>query len=54
MEAIQKGVEEDKCVAWEKAYWDVMEKLGLSKRSNDNPVQQERYEPNLSIVYEGF
>jgi hypothetical protein len=54
VEAIKKDVEEVKYVAWEKAYRDVMEKLGHSKRGDDNPLQQARYKPNLSVVYEGF
>jgi hypothetical protein len=54
VEAIQKDVEDDKYVAWEKAYWDVIEKLGHSKRDKDKPLQQVRYKPNLSLVYEGF
>ncbi len=54
VEAIQKDVEEDKYVPWEKAYWDVMEKLGHSKKEDDNPLEQARYKPNLSVVYEGF
>ena len=55
VKAIRKDVEEDKCIAWEKAYRDVMEKLGHSERPDRDPVQQrERYEPNHSVVYEGF
>jgi len=55
VKAIRKDVEDNKYVAWEKAYRDVMEKLGHSKRPDDDPVQRrERYEPNHSIVYEGF
>ncbi len=54
LEEIQKDVEEDKYVAWEKAYRDIMVKLGHTKRPDRDPVQQERYEPNLSVVYEGF
>jgi hypothetical protein len=51
---IRRDVEEDKYVAWEQAYRDVMERLGHTKRPERDPVQQERYEPNLSVVYEGF
>ena len=54
VKAIRKDVEEDKYIAWEKAYRDVIEKLGHSKKEYDVPLQQERYEPNLSVVYEGF
>jgi predicted nucleotide-binding protein (sugar kinase/HSP70/actin superfamily) len=54
VEAIKKDVEDDKYVAWKKAYQDVMEKLGHSKRDEDKPLQQARYKPNLSVVYEGF
>jgi hypothetical protein len=53
--AIKEDVEEDKYVAWENAYREVMEKLGHSRSRTDNDrVQQERYEPNLSVFYEGF
>jgi hypothetical protein len=54
VKAIRKDVEQDKYVAWEKAYRDVIEKLGHSKREYNVPLQEERYEPNLSVVYEGF
>jgi hypothetical protein len=54
VKAIRKDVEEDKYVAWEKAYRVIMEKLGHTKRPDRDPVQRERYEPNLSVVYEGF
>jgi hypothetical protein len=55
VEAIQKDVKDDKCVAWEKAYRDVMEKLGHLKKDGEEPLQQARYKPNLvSVVYEGF
>ena len=54
VEAIRKDVEEDKYVAWENAYQDVMEKLGHSKKDNEEPLQKERYKPNLGVVYEGF
>jgi hypothetical protein len=52
--AIKKDAEADKYVVWEKAYREVMEKLGHSKRDEDDPLQEVRYEPDLSIVYEGF
>ena len=51
VETIRKDVEQRKCVAWEKAYRDVMERLGLSKKEVEDPLQQARYKPNLS---EGF
>ena len=54
VKAIRKDVEEDKYVAWEKAYRDIMEKLRHTKRPDCDHVQRERYEPNLSVVYEGF
>ena len=54
VEEIRKDVEEDKYVAWEKAYRDVMEKLGHLKNADDNKLEQARYKPDLSIVYEGF
>ncbi len=54
VEAIRKDVEDDKYVAWENAYQDVMEKLGHSKRDDEEALQKERYKPNLGVVYEGF
>ena len=55
VEEIKKDVEEDKYVAWEKAYQDVMEKLGqLNREDDEDPLPQARYKPNLSVVYEGF
>ncbi len=51
---IRKDVEEDKYVPWEQAYRDVMERLGNTKKDCDSPPQQEKYEPNLGVVYEGF
>ncbi len=52
--AIKEDVEEDKYVAWEKAYREVMEKLGHSKKQNEEPLQKAKYTPNLGVVYEGF
>ncbi len=52
--AIKKDVEDDKYIAWEKAYRDVMERLGHSKRDEDDPLQEPRYKPDLTVVYEGF
>jgi hypothetical protein len=52
VETIRKDVEQRKYIAWEKAYRDVMERLGLSKKEVED--QQARYKPNLSVVYEGF
>jgi hypothetical protein len=52
--SIRKDVEEDKYVAWEIAHRDVMEKLGHSKKDGEEPLQKERYKPNLGVVYEGF
>jgi hypothetical protein len=55
VKAIRKDVEDGKYVAWEKAYRDVMEKLGHSAKNNDEePPQKARYKPNLCVVYEGF
>jgi hypothetical protein len=51
---IRRDEEEGKYVAWEKAYWDVMEKLGNAERDSEEPFQKARYEPNLAVVYEGF
>ena len=54
VEAIRKDVEEEKYVAWENAYREVMEKLGHSKKNNEETLQRERYKQNLGVVYEGF
>jgi hypothetical protein len=51
---IRRDEEEGKHVAWEKAYPDVMEKLGNAQRDSQEPFQKARYEPNLAVVYEGF
>jgi hypothetical protein len=51
---IRKDVTEGKYVAWEKAYREVMEKLGHSKKQNEEPLQKAKYKPNLGVVYEGF
>jgi hypothetical protein len=42
VEAIRKDVEEDKYVAWENAYRDVMEKLGHSKKDDEEALQKKR------------
>ncbi len=47
-------MEDDKYVAWEKAYQDVMEKLGHAQRESNEPLQKPRHEPNLALVHEGF
>jgi hypothetical protein len=52
--AIKKDVEDDKYIAWEKAYREVMERLGHSKRDADGQLQEARYKPDLTVVYEGF
>ena len=54
VQEIRRDVEEDKYVAWEKAYREVMEKLGHSKKGDEEPLQKARYKPNLGVVYEGF
>jgi hypothetical protein len=51
---IRRDEEEGKYVAWEKAYRDVMEKLGNAQRDSKELFQKARYEPNLAVVYEGF
>jgi hypothetical protein len=51
---IRRDEEEGKYVSWEKAYRDVMEKLGNAGRDSEEPFQKARYEPNLAVVYEGF
>jgi hypothetical protein len=52
--AIKKDAEDDKYVVWEKAYREVMEKLGHSRRDEDDGSEEARYTPDLNIVYEGF
>ena len=56
VEEIKKDVEQDKYVAWENAYREVMKKLGRHSRTkeDENKVEEPRYKPNHSIVYEGF
>jgi hypothetical protein len=54
VKAIKKDVADDKYVAWEKAYWEVMKRLGHTRKERDEPLQQARYKPSLSVVYEGF
>ena len=51
---IKKDVEDGKYLAWERAYREVMEKPGHSKKHGDEPLQQARCKPNLNVVYEGF
>jgi hypothetical protein len=51
---IRTDEEEGKHVAWEKAYRNVMEKLGHAQRDSEEPFQKARCEPNLAVVYEGF
>jgi hypothetical protein len=51
---IRRDEEEGKYVAWEKACWDVMEKLGNAQRDSEEPFQKARCEPNLAVAYEGF
>jgi hypothetical protein len=41
VKAIRKDVEDDKYLAWEEAYRDVMEKLGPTK-DEDDPLQKAR------------
>jgi hypothetical protein len=52
--AIRKDAEEDKYIAWEKGYRDVMKRLGHSKKDEEEPLQRARYQPNLGVVWEGF
>jgi hypothetical protein len=54
VKAVKKDVDDGKYIAWERAYREVMEKLGHSKKHGDEPLQQARYKPNLNVVYEGF
>jgi hypothetical protein len=54
VKAIRQDVEDEKYLAWEKAYRDVIEKLGHSSRDEEDPLQKARYKPNLGVVYEGF
>ena len=54
VKAVKKDVDDGKCMAWERACREVMEKLGHSKKHGDEPLQQARCKPNLNVVYEGF
>ena len=55
VKTIWKDVEDDKYVDWEQAYREVMEKLGNTKKpAYVDQDQVGKYEPNLSVVYEGF
>jgi hypothetical protein len=54
VEEIRRDEEEGKYVAWEKAYRDVMEKLGNAQRDSEEAFQKARCEPNLAVVCEGF
>ena len=54
VKAVKKDAEDDKCVAWEMACREVVEKLGHSKRDDNESLQQARCEPNLNVVCEGF
>ena len=49
-----KDVEDNKYVAWEKAYCSVMEKVGHYSKHIEEPLQQARYKPNLGVVYGGL
>lgn len=51
---IRKDVEDGRCVTWDKACREVMEKLGCSKKPNEELLKKARYKPNLGVVYEGF
>jgi hypothetical protein len=31
-----------------------MEKLANGKKTDEGPVQQKKYEPNMGVVWEGF
>ena len=55
VEEIRKDVQDNRYVAWENAYREVMRKLGHSRRPPEEGTAVEgRYKPNHSIVYEGF
>jgi hypothetical protein len=47
--ATMEVVNDDKYVAWEKAYRGVMKRLGHYRK-----VQPPRYKPNLGVVWEGL
>ena len=38
VKAVRKDEEDGKCVAWDKAYWDAMEKLGHAQRDDEEPL----------------
>ena len=51
---IRKDVEDGKYIAWEKAYWEIIETMGHSGNGDGAPSQKAKYKPNLGLVYEGF
>jgi hypothetical protein len=52
--AILEDVNDDKYVAWEKAYRGVMKRIGNYRKDIEEPLQPPRYEPNLGVVWEGL
>jgi hypothetical protein len=52
---IKKDVEDGKHVAWERACWEVMERLKLGAwKKNEEPLQKAKHKPNLGLIHEGF
>jgi hypothetical protein len=55
VKTIRNDVEDgSKCTAWEKTRRDLMEKLGHSRKDDEEPSQKARWKPNLGVVCEGF
>ena len=47
-------MEDGKYIAWERAYWEVIETLDHSKNDGGVPLQKAKYKPKLGLVDEGF
>ena len=52
--AIIKDVNDNKYVAWEKAYCNVMKRLGHYRKDIEEPLKPPRYQTNLGVVWEGL
>ena len=51
---IKKDVEDGKYLAWEKGFREVVERQGIYTKRLEDPLQRERYKPNIAVVWEGF
>ena len=52
---IKRAVEDGKCLAWERADRDVMERLKLGPwKKYEGPMQKAKCKPNLGLICEGF